>query len=109
MGDKEGQQTSTATITLLDDLMKTISWNTIADSQVTAGQSGVLPIDSKSIKSGNGLSVSAKSLNEAVLTIDKAFYGAMVAIDFEGITDLSGNFYFDGTSAVVENMRTLSF
>jgi hypothetical protein len=55
------------------------------------------------------LSVSAKSLNENVLTIDKAFYGAMVAIDFEGVTDLSGNFYFDGNSAVVENNRKLSF
>jgi hypothetical protein len=62
-----------------------------------------------SIKSGNALSVSAISSNKDVLTIKKAFYGTMVGINFDGITDLSGNFYFDGTSAIVENNRRLSF
>lgn len=109
--DNQNSQSASAKITLMSvqDWQKTITWNKIADSTVAQNSAGTLPIDSMSINSGNALFASAISSNKNVLTIKKAFYGAMVGVNFEGITDLSGNFYFDGNSAVVENNRKLSF
>lgn len=105
MSDKENKRDASAKIFLMTDLHEEVSWNTIEDSDIASGASGMLPINGDSIKSGNSLTITAKS-NNADLEIVDAFFAKHVNVSWDAIKDPAGNFFFAGSSSVIESQSS---
>ena len=102
MKDKENSRSATGSVYLMTDKHELVAWNTIEDSSINSGATGTLPINSKSIESGNDLEVTATSQDTNSLKVLSASYGTHVKITWTGVANPKGNFFFDGNASVLE-------
>jgi hypothetical protein len=112
--DSENSRSAEGKVYLIDDIHDNVKWGTVKDSEVASGATAVLPITNMSIESGNSLTISATSSNKDALTIEHAFYNDQVHVIWDKFTNPKGNFFFSGSSAVIEtqvsgNRQSASF
>lgn len=99
--DADNSQTATGKVTILDDIHDSAAFTEPKEVTLTSGDSQ--NIGANIIESGNGVTITAKSLDEKVATVTTTM-AQELKITFDSSSQPTGNFYFTGNMCVVETI-----